>query len=83
MKADANSNKRISFSGAGQAKRTASPLTPALSPLRGEGARRASLDYRASFTAFRGTCVSAMSEAARQPNTQSGRRTPPPDSLSP
>src|SRR5206468_8309667 len=27
-------------------------LTPALSPLRGEGARRATLEYRTSFPAF-------------------------------
>src|SRR5213594_3457627 len=56
----------ISRSGAGPAKRTASPLTPALSPLRGEGARRTILEYRASFPAF-GDFVSERRPKAARP----------------
>src|SRR5213594_1992250 len=60
------STPRILSSGAGQANRTASPLTPALSPLRGEGARRAILEYRTSFPAF-GEYVSEQCPNAARP----------------
>ena len=43
----------------GYGKATVSPLTPALSPLRGEGARRASLTSRTPLAAF-GTCGSEL-----------------------
>src|SRR5213593_2778249 len=70
---------RISLSGAGQAKRTASPLTPVLSPLRGEGARRAILEYRTSFPAF-GEHVSARCPKAARvvepPNTSAATPSP-------
>src|SRR5881397_1550541 len=55
-----------SFCCAGQAKRTASPLTPALSPLRGEGARPAILEYRTLFPAF-GQYVSERCPKAARP----------------
>src|SRR5881296_1931496 len=58
--------RAISFSSAGQAKRTASPLTPALSPLRGEGARRVILEYRRSSPAF-GEYVSERCPNAARP----------------
>jgi len=60
------STPRILSSGAGQANRTASPLTPALSPLRGEGARRAILEYRTSFPAI-GEYVSERCPKAARP----------------
>src|SRR5437867_12105820 len=61
----------ISRSGAGPAKRTASPLTPALSPLRGEGARRAILEYRTSFPAFGEYVSEHCPNAAQAPGSPS------------
>jgi len=50
---------------AGGGQSTVSPLTPALSPLRGEGARQAALSGRTSLAAF-GACASEQRQSAAQ-----------------
>src|SRR5438093_555404 len=71
------STPRILSSGAGQANRTASPLTPALSPLRGEGARRAILEDRTSFPACGEYGSERCPNAARPDEPPSASAAPP------